>query len=275
MIHPLAYIEEGVIIGRNVTIEPFATIKKGVVLGDDVVVRSHAYLDGQTTIGEKTQIFQGVIIGTPPQSTHYKGESTRIQIGKQCVLREYCTVHASVEEGKEEESLVSIGDGCMLMAYAHVAHNCRVGDGVIMANNATLAGHVIVGKHAIIGGFTPIHQFCRVGCYAMVGGMSRVNQDIPPYTIGGDIPYRLGGLNLVGLKRKGFSLETRCALAEAFRLVYRSQLSLDKALEQIERNLPQLPEIVQWTTFCKNSPRGLIGLNSSRKRSPEEPQDPS
>lgn len=225
MIHSQAYVEEGAVIGRNVTIEPFAVIKKGVTLGDHVIVRSNAYIDGQTTIGEGTEIFPGAVIGAPPQSTRYRGESTFIQIGKRCVLREYCTIHASVGEG----SVVSIGDGCMLMAYTHVAHNCTIGDGVIMANNATLAGHVTVGNHAIIGGFTPIHQFCRVGCYAMVGGMARINQDIPPYTIGGDIPYRLGGLNLVGLKRKGFPLETRCALAEAFRLVYRCQLPFRKS----------------------------------------------
>lgn len=270
MIHPQAYIEEGAVIGRNVTIEPFAIVKKNVTLGDNVVIRSHAYVDGQTTIGEGAQIFQGVVIGTPPQSSRYKGESSFIRIGKRCVLREYCTVHASVEEG----SVVTIEDDCMLMAYTHVAHNCTVGKGVIMANNATLAGHVTVGDYAIIGGFTPIHQFCHIGAYAMVGGMSRVNQDVPPFTLGGDIPYRMGGLNLVGLKRKGFSLETRLALAEAFRLVYRCMLPLDEALKQIECNLPKLPEVAQWVDFCKNSKRGLIGLHTIyKKRSQEEHQE--
>lgn len=262
MIHPQAYIEEGALIGRNVTIEPFAIIKKGVCLGDNVKIGAHAYLDGQTTIGEGTHIFPGVVIGTPPQSTRYRGEPSFIRIGKRCMLREYCTIHSSVGEG----SVLTIEDDCMLMAYTHIGHNCTVGQGVIMANNATLAGHVTVDKYAIIGGFTPIHQCCHIGSYAMVGGMSRVNHDVPPYTIGGDIPYRMGGLNLVGLKRRGFSLETRCALAEAFRLVYRSNLSLEKALISIERELPPLTEIVHWVNFCRNSQRGLVGFHAPRKK---------
>lgn len=262
MIHPQAFIEEGAVIGKHVTIEPFAIIKKGVVIGDHVTIGSHAYLDGQTTIGEGTRIFPGAVIGTPPQSTRYRGEPTFIRIGKQCVIREHCTIHSSVGEGTG----VTIGDGCMLMVDTHIGHNCTVDDYVTMANNATLAGHVTVGKYAIIGGFTPIHQSCSIGCYAMVGGMSRVNQDVPPFTIGGDIPYRMGGLNLVGLKRRGFSFETRSALAEAFRLVYRSQLPLDKALDHIERDLPPLSEIMQWVEFCRNSKRGLVGFHAPRKK---------
>jgi UDP-N-acetylglucosamine acyltransferase len=156
------------------------------------------------------------------------------------------------------------------MAYSHIAHNCIIGNWVTMANHATLAGHIEVEDHVIIGGMTPIHQFVRIGCHAMVGGMSRITHDIPPYTIGAGIPYKFGGLNLVGLKRKGFSLDVRSQLSRCFRYVYRSQLHLDEALEKIEKELPSIDEVNHWLQFCKNSKRGLIGLQGSMVVGEEE-----
>ena len=149
------------------------------------------------------------------------------------------------------------------MAYCHIAHNCNVGNRVIMSNNATLAGHVTVEDHAIIGGFTPIHQFVRIGAFAMVGGMSRVTHDIPPYTLGAGIPYRFGGLNLVGLKRNGFSLNVRRELGKAFKLMYRSKLDFATALSQIEAQVEPLPEVLHWLKFCKESKRGLMCLQTT------------
>lgn len=255
-IHPLAIIEQGAVIGPNVTVEAFAVIKKNVELEEGVVVKSHAYVDGHTIVGSGTHIYPGTSIGTNPQSPKFRGEKSFIRIGKNCEIREYCTINSSLLEN----SVVTIGDGCILMAYTHIAHNCSLGNYVIMANNATLAGHVTVEDHAIIGGMTPVHQFSRIGCYAMVGGLSRVNRDVPPYTIGAGIPYKLGGLNLVGLKRHGFPLEVRKELSKAFRLVYRSQLRLEEALDRVEKEIPQIPEVVNFVNFCRASRRGLIAL---------------
>lgn len=266
MIHPLAIIEEGATIGDHVTVEPFAVVKKNVTLEDHVVIKSHAYIDGHTVIGSHTTVYPGATIGSKPQSHKFRGEKSFIRIGKACEIREFCTINSSLQEN----SVVTVGDHCILMSYTHIAHNCNLGKCVIMANNATLAGHVTVEDYAIVGGMTPVHQFSRVGCYAMVGGLSRVSCDVPPYTIGAGIPYRLGGLNLVGLKRHGFPLETRRELSKAFRLVYRSKLRLDEALDRVENELPKLPEIIRWIEFCRSSRRGLIGLQGVTHMSEED-----
>lgn len=255
-IHRQAYVEDGVIIGKNVTIEPFAVVKRGVILEDDVVIKSHAYLEGNTTIGKGTIIYPGASIGTKTQDKKYTGETTYVKIGQYCEIREYVTINASCGEG----SVVQVGDNCLLMAYCHVAHNCTVGKGVIMANSAMLAGHVEVEDYAILGGMTPVHQFVRIGAYAMVGGLSRITHDIPPYTLGAGIPYKLGGLNLVGLKRHQFPLELRKDLTKAFKLTYRSSLSLKNVLIELEREMGDSPVIKHWIDFAKRSQRGLIGL---------------
>lgn len=266
-IHPLAYVEEGAQLGEEVTIEPFAVVKKGVILRDKVTVKSHAYLDGNTEIGEGTTIWPSASIGTKTQDLKFRGETTYVKIGKNCDIREFVTINSSCQEG----NVVSIGDGCLIMAYCHVAHNCTVGNRVIMANSAMLAGHVTVADDAIIGGMTPIHQFSRIGKFAMVGGFSRVAQDIPPFTIGGGYPYRFGGINLVGLKRNRFPLEIRSALSHAFRLTYRSGLRLDEALRAIEEQVVLCPEVRHWIEFCRTSKRGLTGLEGiTQDPSPSE-----
>jgi UDP-N-acetylglucosamine acyltransferase len=259
-IHPLAFVETGAKIGSNVTIEPFAVVKAHVTLKDNVVIKSHAYIDGYTTIGEGTVIYPSASIGTKTQDLKFRGEKTFVEIGKNCEIREFVTINSSCEEN----SVVSVGDNCLIMAYCHIAHNCAVGNRVILSNNATLAGHVTVEDYAIIGGMTPIHQFTRIGRYAMVGGMSRVTHDIPPYTIGAGIPFKFGGLNIIGLKRHQFSLETRRELSKAFKLVYRSQMRLEEALTYIERKLLPLPEVKYWIDFCRQSRRGLMGLGVSQ-----------
>lgn len=258
-IHPTAIIEDGAIIGKNVTIEPYAIIKSNVILEDGVTIKSHAYIDGYTTIGEGTTIYPSACIGTKTQDLKFRGEKTYVKIGKHCQIREFVTINSSCQEN----SVVSIGDHCLIMAYCHVAHNCEVGHHVIMSNNATLAGHVIVEDNAIIGGMTPIHQFVRIGRNAMVGGMSRVTHDVPPFTIGGGIPFKFGGLNIIGLKRHGFSLETRKDLSRAFRLLYRSKLNYEQALFEIEQTLPHSPELQHLLNFCRESKRGILGLSGS------------
>lgn len=257
-IHPMAIVEPGAKIGSNVIVEPYAIVKANVTLEDNVVIKSHAYIDGYTTIGEGTTIYPSASIGTKTQDLKYKGEKTYVKIGKNCEIREFVTINSSCQEG----SVVSVGDNCLIMAYCHVAHNCTVGNRVILSNNATLAGHVTVEDCAIISGMTAIHQFTRIGSYAMVGGMSRVTHDIPPYTIGAGIPFKFGGLNIIGLKRHGFPLETRRELSKAFKMVYRSQMRLEEALICIERDLKQSPEIEHWVDFCRKSRRGLMGLGA-------------
>lgn len=256
-IHPTAIIEAGAKIGRNVTVEAYAIIKSTVTLKDNVVIKSHAYIDGNTTIGEGTVIWPSASIGTKTQDLKFRGEKTFVEIGKNCEIREFATINSSCEEN----SVVKVGDNCLIMAYCHVAHNCEIGNRVIMANNAMLAGHVIVEDFAIIGGMTPVHQFSRIGRYSMVGGFSRITHDVPPYTLGAGAPYRLGGLNLIGLKRHGFSIEVRRALTKAFKLTYRSGLRLNAAIEIIEDEVEKNPHVQHWLDFCRSSKRGLIGLH--------------
>jgi UDP-N-acetylglucosamine acyltransferase len=269
-IHPAAIIEPGAKIGKNVTVEAYAVVKGTVTLEDDVVIKSHAYIDGNTTIGSGTIVWPSASIGTKAQDLKFRGEKTYVVIGKNCEIREFVTINSSCNEG----SVVRIGDRCLIMAYCHIAHNCELGNGVIMANGAMLAGHVIVEDYAIIGGMTPVHQFSHIGQYAMVGGFSRITHDVPPFTIGAGSPYKLGGLNLVGLKRHGFSLEVRRALAKAFKITYRSGLRLSEALDLVEKEVEITPQVQHWIDFCRSSKRGLIGNQGAPAAAlPEEDLD--
>lgn len=262
-IHPQAVIEKGAKIGKGVRIEAFAVIKSTVTLCDDVTIKSHAYIDGHTTIGKGTTIYPSAVIGTKTQARKFQGETTYVKIGENCEIREYVTINASFEEG----STVSIGNNCLIMAYCHIAHHCTLGNHVTMANNAMLAGHVEIEDYAIIGGMTPIHQFVRVGAYAMVGGLSRITNDIPPYSLGAGIPYKMGGLNLVGLKRNGFSLDLRKDLTQAFKLTYRTKLTLDEALTQLESELGDSSVVRHWIDFARQSKRGLIDRQGALQQS--------
>ena len=255
-IHTEAIIEDGAQLGKNVTIEPYAIIKKNVILGDNVTIKSHAYIDGYTTIGDGTIVYPSASIGTKTQAKNYHGEQTFVKIGKNCEIREFVTINSSCGEG----STVEVGDGCLIMAYCHIAHHCKIGNHVIMANGAMLAGHVEIEDYANIGGMTPVHQFVRIGAYSMVGGLSRITNDVPPYTLGAGIPYRVAGLNLIGLKRHSFSLELRKSLTKAFKITYRSGMQFTEALQRVESEIEKSPVINHWIDFCKTSKRGLIGL---------------
>lgn len=259
-IHPTAIIESGAKIGDDVTIEPYAIIKQNVEIGNRVTIKSHAYIDGYTSIGDGTTIWPSASIGTQTQDLKFNGEVTYVKIGKNCHIREFVTINSSTHEN----SVVEVGDECLIMAYCHIAHNSKIGNRVVMSNCATLAGHVTIGNGAIIGGFAPIHQNVRIGDYAMVGGMSRVGHDIPPYTIGAGIPYRLGGINVVGLKRRGVPLEVRNALSRLFRIFYRSDLKrIEEALAIADEKCEKIPEVQNWLNFCKNpSRRGLMGFQA-------------
>jgi UDP-N-acetylglucosamine acyltransferase len=267
-IHPTAIVEIGAQIGAYVVIEPYVIVKSNVILENNVTIKAHVYLDGHTTVGSGTTIYPFASIGTKTQDKKFKGEKTFVKIGKNCDIRENVTINSSCEEN----SVVSVGDNCLLMAYCHVAHNCEVGNGVILANAVNLAGHVIVEEGATLGGMLAVHQFTRIGAHSMVGGFSRVTHDILPYTIGAGSPYKVGGLNMVGLKRKGFSYQTRKDLASAFKLIYRSELRFAEAVDRIEKEIEPSIHIKHIIQFCRNSHRGLIGLQgiSSAQQSPEE-----
>lgn len=270
-VHPAAFIEEGAKIGKNVTIEPGAVVKKNVELGDNVVIKSHAYIDGYTTIGEGSVIYPYASIGTKPQDLKYRGEKTYVRIGKNCDIREYVTINASCGEG----SATVIGDNCLIMAYCHIAHNCELSNNIVMSNNAMLAGHVTVGDHAVIGGKAGLHQFCRVGRYAMIGGFSMIGKDVPPFTIGQGGPYKLGGLNLIGLKRHNFTLEERKQLTNAFKITYRSGLSLEDALNRISSEMELTENVKYWLDFFRNSKRGVEGFDRNLEEATEEGYDMS
>ena len=230
-IHPSAIIEPGAKVGRDVTIEAYAIIKGTVILEDGVCIKSHAYIDGHTTIGEGTTVWPSASIGTQTQDLKFKGEKTFVRIGKNCSIREFVTINSSCNENSE----VVVGDNCLIMAYCHIAHNCVLGNNVIMANGAMLAGHVEVGDFANLGGMTPVHQNVRIGAHAMVGGFSRVTHDVPPFSLGAGAPYEVGGLNLVGLKRRGFALEDRMELTKAFKMTYRSGVNPTEAIKRLKR----------------------------------------
>lgn len=254
MIHPTAILEPGAKIGNNVTVGPYSIIGANVVLEDGVIIHPHVIIDGHTTIGERTSIWPGAVIGTKTQDLKFRGEVTYVRIGKECQIREYVTINSSCGEGTS----VEIGSNCLIMAYCHIAHNCIVGNDVIMSNGATLAGHVTIEDGAVIGGLSAVHQFSRIGAYAMVGGMSRVTHDVPPYTIGFGAPYAFGGVNRVGLTRKGISNATIHILMKVFRILYRSDLSMKEALEKIQRDVEDIPEVRHFLNFCATTKRGII-----------------
>ncbi|PCI78379.1 acyl-[acyl-carrier-protein]--UDP-N-acetylglucosamine O-acyltransferase [Candidatus Aerophobetes bacterium] len=253
----LAYVEKGAKIGEGVVIEPFAVVKKNVILRDRVCIKSHAYVEGYTEIGEDSVVWPGASVGAKPQDLKFKGEKTYVKIGKNTEIREFVTVNSSCGEG----TTVSIGDNTLIMAYCHVAHNCEIGSNVIIANNVQLAGHVTVDDYAIIGGMTPVHQFVRIGKHSMVGGMSRVSYDVPPFTLGSGVPYKIRGLNIIGLKRRAFSLERRVALTEAFKIVYRTEGSFADRIHGLSAIISPSEDVQHWIDFCKSSKRGLIDIS--------------
>ncbi len=254
IIHKGAEIEEGVVIGPYCIIGGSVKIKKGTVLMNNVVI------EGDTTIGEDCQIYPFTTIGLPPQDLKYKGEPTGVKIGDRNIIREYITIHRGSVGG---DGYTEIGSDNFLMAYVHIAHDCKVGSKVIMANAATLAGHVVVEDCAVIGGLVAVHQFTRIGSYAMVGGFSGVGQDIPPYTIASGARAKLFGLNIVGLKRHGFSEETISELKKAYKILFREKLTLKEAIKKVQEELPYTQEIAHLIEFINANRRGICRPNNT------------
>ncbi len=247
--HPGAELAEGVTVG------PFAIVGPHVRLGLGTSVGSHAVVDGHTTLGEGCQVFPYASVGSIPQDLKYRGEPTRLEVGDRTIIREFTTLNLGTVGGG---GLTRVGKDCLLMAYTHVAHDCLLGDRVILANAATLAGHVIVEDWAIIGGLSAVHQFVRIGAHAIVGGCSAVTMDVPPFVSASGNRAKLYGLNLTGLKRRGFTAEALKGLKAAYRALFQTRDTLGVALEAV-RHSPEyaLAEVKQFAEFIAGSARGV------------------
>ena len=219
-IHPTAIVEDGAEIANGVIIGPHCIVGAGAKLRDGVILKSHVVIDGDTTIGARAIVHPFAVLGGPPQHLHYKGEATRLEIGADVIIREHVTMNLGTPAGG---GVTRIGDRGFFMTASHVAHDCQVGDDVIFANNATLGGHVTVENSAFLGGLCAIHQHCRIGAYAFVGGCAAVACDVIPYASAFGNHARLGGLNVIGMKRRNMSRESIRALREAYRLIFEGE----------------------------------------------------
>ena len=256
-IHPTAIVHPNAKLGKNTKIGPFCTIGENVVMGDNNELISHVVIDGHITIGSNNRFFPFCTVGIMCQDLKYKGEPTRTVIGNNNQIRECVTIHAS---GTMDEDTV-VGNNCLIMAYAHVAHNCQIGNNVIMSNAVNLAGHVHVHDSAIIGGLSAVHQFVKIGTQAFIGGASAIKKDIPPFTRGQGMDYKIAGLNSVGLMRQGYSEEVISGLKKLYRLFYRSKLNVSQALIEAEKMAPFSKEQESFIDFIRKSERG-ISLNT-------------
>ncbi|ARD40483.1 acyl-ACP--UDP-N-acetylglucosamine O-acyltransferase [Edwardsiella ictaluri] len=254
-IHPSAIVEDGAVIGAGVHIGPFCYIGSQVEIGTGSVLKSHVVVNGITKIGCDNQIYQFASLGEVNQDLKYAGEPTRVEIGDRNRIRESVTVHRGTAQGG---GLTRIGSDNLLMVNTHVAHDCVIGNRCILANNATLGGHVSVDDFAIIGGMTAVHQFCVIGAHVMVGGCSGVAQDVPPYVIAQGNHATPYGLNLEGLKRRGFEKDALQAIRNAYKILYRSGKTLEEAKPEIEALAQRQPAVQLFVDFFVRSTRGII-----------------
>lgn len=253
-IHPTALVSSDTSLGEEVEIGPYSVIGPDVHIGNNTVVGPHVVIESHTDIGENCRIYQFASIGGLPQDLKFKGEESRVIIGNHNTIREFVTINRATAQ---DIGVTIIGNHNLLMAYCHVAHNCKLGDRIVMANAANLGGHVHVEDYAIIGGMTGVHQFTRIGAHCIIGGVSAVNKDIPPFVTASGNHARLFGLNLVGLKRRGFKEETIKALKQAYRIVFRSSLLLNNAVEKVRQEVIDLPEVRRFLEFIESSERGV------------------
>lgn len=254
MIHATAVVDPGAKLEKDVRIGPYAVVGANVTLGANVEVGSHAVIEGHTSVGAESRICNFASIGQAPQDIHYANEPTRVEIGKNCWIREFVSIHRGTEKGG---GLTRVGDHCMIMAYAHVAHDCRVGDYVVMVNSATLAGHVEVQDYAVIGGLTAVHQFARIGRNAFIGGASAISMDVVPFASAAGNRARITGVNVVGLRRNGFSEDVIKTIRQAHRIVFRSNLRLEQAIEEVERQFSTSLEVQCLLEFLQTGQRGI------------------
>lgn len=253
-IHPQAFVEEGANIQDGVSIDRGVIIRKNVTIGKNTSVGPYAVIEGNTTIGQDCRIFSHAVVGSDPQDLKYQGVTSFVKIGNNNVIREFVTINPGTEEG---DSTI-VGDNNLIMAYSHLAHNCIVGNHCVLANAATLAGYVEICDYVVVGGLVAIHQFTTVGSHTMIGGCSKVVQDPPPFSICDGHPASVKGLNIVGLKRRGFSKEIITVLRKTFKIMFFSNLPLHSAVDKLkEENIFSVKEVQYLVEFTKNSQRGV------------------
>ncbi len=254
-VHPTAQIDPGARLGDGTTVGAFSVIGADVTVGPGCEIGPHAVVEGPTVMGARCRVFPFACIGMAPQDLKYRGERTTIEIGDDNVFREGVTVHRGTVGGG---GVTRIGSGNLLMAQTHVAHDCQVGSQVIFANAATLAGHVVVEDGATIGAFSGVHQFCRVGGHAYIGGYSVITQDALPFVLTVGNRAKSFGINVIGLERKRFAPEAIQALRQAYRILFRSRLTLQEALDRLQTEFPSQPEVGRLAAFIRGSRRGVI-----------------
>lgn len=253
-IHPTAIISPDATLAEGVDVGPYSIIGPDCHIGTNTIIGPHVVIEAHTDIGEGCRISQFASLGGAPQDLKFRGEKTRVVIGNYNTIREYVTINRATTA---DIGVTIIGDHNLLMAYCHVAHNCKLGDHIVMANAANLAGHIHVEDFAIIGGLSGVHQFTRIGAHCIIGGASAVTKDVPPFVMASGNFAKLYGLNMIGLKRRGFTDETLQALREAYRIVFRSSMLLSAAIQKVEQEVEDLPEIRQFLDFIRKSERGI------------------
>ncbi|MGQ9636981.1 MAG: acyl-ACP--UDP-N-acetylglucosamine O-acyltransferase [Thermodesulfobacteriota bacterium] len=255
MIHPTAIVDSKAEISNGVEIGPYSIIEGEVFIGEGTKIGPHVVIRKGTMIGRECQISQFASIGEAPQALAYRGEKTTLRMGDNNIIREFVTLHRGTIKGGGE---TVIGNNNFFMAYAHVAHDCHIGNQVILANGATLGGHILIEDYAVIGGLSAVHQFCRIGTHAFVSGLTGVTLDIPPYTLAAGNRAKLFGLNTVGLKRHQFREDVIRALKLTYRIIFRSGLTLEKALRKLEESeLSQYSEVQHLVNFIQHTKRGI------------------
>ena len=232
----------------------FVIIEENVTIGDDTWIDANSHIKSYTAIGKRCKIFNGAVVGEIPQDLKFEGEKTKLIIGNNTTIREFCTLN----RGTKDSGVTKIGNNCLLMAYVHVAHDCIIGDNSILANGVQLGGHVEIGNNTTIGGMTPVHQFCKIGDFAFIGGGLRIVQDAPPFILAMGEPLKFSGLNTVGLRRNNFSSEVRNNIKKAYSIIYKSEMNRTQALTAIKKMFKKVSEIDQIINFINNSSRGLI-----------------
>lgn len=253
LVHPTAIVDEAAELAEDVVVGAYSIVGPGVFIGARTRLGPHVLVERDTSIGAECVIHNGAVLGSDPQDLKYAGEPTKLAIGDRTVVREYATLN----RGTTALGLTSVGSGCLLMAYTHVAHDCNIGDNVILSNSVNMGGHVNIGEWAIIGGGTQIHQFARIGSHSFIGGASAVRKDIPPFVKASGSPLQLYGLNSVGLQRRGFTEDVRRELKRAYRLFFASSYNTSQALARARDELRELPEIETFLAFFEESDRGV------------------
>jgi len=254
MIHPHTYIHPNAKVATNVKIDPFTVIHQNVEIGEGTWIGSNVTIMEGARIGKNCRIFPGAVLSAIPQDLKFEGEVTTVEIGDNTSIREFVTIH----RGTSDRWKTVVGRNCLIMAYTHIAHDCKIGDNCILSNNTQVAGHVTVGNHAILAGMCAVHQFVNIGQHSFVAGGSLVRKDVPPYIKAGRMPLSYAGVNSVGLKRKGFTVETINHIMDIYRHIYNKGMNTTQALQYIEEEFPVTDERDEIITFIRESGRGII-----------------